>query len=111
MSIPDQLLSASIATPDTDVPAPPSANVCSLTSRLCNLGIGGNVSRCFDIEPQWLCVMSQEITTWNNAVRSSLNSSIRNATERTGHTFSTEITPICMPSGRVYQLAIITRTA
>lgn len=101
-------LQAALNTPDNDVnPLPDPA---SLTSRIAALALGGSIASLGSVD-QWTRIgeLSELVTDQRKNLRNNLHSSIRRATDRTGHVFSQEVTHVLMPGGRVFLLAVVTR--
>lgn len=82
----------------------------SLISRCTTMHLGESISHIKHVDFGTMSALEVNATKMRDAVRDSVNSSVRLAAKKTGNKYSIEVTHVLPPSGRVFILAIVTRT-
>lgn len=110
----DYLLDIALANPEQDVAVPSTRRPASMISQIAALKVGECVTRTMEVQGDvTLADIQQNLATWKRGMASSVSSSVKHAKERIGHgkaQFSVETTHTLTSSGRLYVVAIVTRT-
>ena len=104
-------LTAALATPDTDVGIPSRREAGSLSSQITALEAGDCAAKPILVDSSMsLADYALNGATLRDNLRSSVKSSVRLAQTRTGGTYIIEVSDMITTAGRLYLVAVITRT-
>lgn len=105
-------LAAAMSTPETDVEVPSRHKAGSLTSQVAALEVGECTSKVIAV-PLNATVSDymREGSDMRKQLRNSVQSSVRLAAQRSGGEHEIEVSSMVSTSGRLYIVAVITRTA
>lgn len=110
----DYLLEGALDNPEKDVAIPSTRRPGSMISQITAMKVGECVTRTMEIEGDvTLADIQQNLALWKRGLASSVSSSVKHAKERLGHgkaQFSVETTHTLTSTGRLYIMAIVTRT-
>lgn len=115
----DITLNPAIASPEDDIPVTRGKRPASFVSVVASLAPGETASRVVDVD-HWrrtndesvrLSSIPEQIASWRDSLRNSTASSIRQAKQITGGTYSTEVCDLFTGSGRLFLVVLVTRTA
>lgn len=110
----DYQLQAALENPESDVAIPGTRRLTSMISQIAGMKVGECVTRTMEIQGDVTLVdVQQNLSAWKRGMASSLSSSVKHAKERIGHgkaQFSVETTHNLTSTGRLYIMAIVTRT-
>ena len=106
-----QQLTAAMSTPDPDVGVPSRQKAGSLTAQVAALDIGECASKASPVDTRLtLADYVLNGAEMREAIRNSVKSSVRLASSRTGGKYDTEVSDMITTGGRLYIVAVVTRT-
>lgn len=110
----DYQIQAAMANPESDVAIPSTRRPASMINQIANMKVGDSVTRTIEIQGDvTLTDIQQNLAQWKRGLASSVSSSVKHAKERIGNgkaQFTIETTHTMTAAGRLYVLAIVTRT-
>lgn len=107
------VLNGALVSPDQDVPMPnKNSKTSSFSAQVQDLEVNQSACRVHRANPDMtLAEFTENLRDIKEMMRNNVASTMKLARQKTGGTYSSEVSEVVMPSGSIFVLLIITRTA